>query len=39
MTPRSKTLLAAALAGALALPAALKAQDEKPARDGDLKPC
>lgn len=39
MTPRSKTLLAAALAGALALPAALKAQDEKPAGDGDLKPC
>ncbi len=39
MNPRSKSLLAAALAGVLSLPAALQAQDQKPAPDGKLKPC
>ena len=41
MNTRSRrSLLVAALAGALALPAALKAQDQKPAPDdGDKKPC
>ncbi len=40
MNPRSKTLLAAALAGVLSLPATLRAQDQKPAPDdGKLKPC
>ncbi len=40
MTPRSRSLLAAALAGVLSLPASLRAQDEKPAQDdGKLKPC
>ena len=40
MNPRSKSLLAAALAGALSLPAALQAQDSKPSGDdSSLKPC
>ena len=37
---RTRSLLVAALAGALALPAALRAQDSKQAPDdGDKKPC
>ena len=40
MNPRSKSLLAAALAGALSLPATLRAQDSKSAADdSNLKPC
>lgn len=41
MNTRSRrSLLVAALAATLSLPAALKAQDEKPAPDdGDRKPC
>ena len=40
MNPRSKSLLAAALAGALSLPANVRAQDSKSApEDSDLKPC
>jgi hypothetical protein len=39
MNPRSKSLLAAALAGALSIPTALRAQDQKPASDDSRKPC
>ncbi len=40
MTSRSKSLLAAALAGALAMPASLRAQDQNAgSEDGKLKPC
>jgi uncharacterized membrane protein len=40
MNPRSKSLLAAALAGALSIPTALGAQDQKPVSDeSGLKPC
>jgi hypothetical protein len=40
MNPRSKSLLVAALAGALSLPTTLRAEDSKPsADDSNLKPC
>ena len=40
MNNRSKSLLVAALATMLTIPAALQAQDQKPAPDdGDKKPC
>ena len=40
MNPRSKSLRVAALAGALSLPASLRAQDQKSASDdSNLKPC
>lgn len=39
MTPRSKSLLAAALAGVLSIPTALAAQDKSASDDGNLKPC
>jgi uncharacterized membrane protein len=40
MNTRSRSLLVAALAGALSLPAALRAEDQKPAPDdGGKQPC
>jgi hypothetical protein len=39
MNPRSKSLLAAALAGALSVPTALQAQEKKSGEDSNLKPC
>ena len=39
MKTGSRSLLVAALAGALALPAALNAQDKPAPDDGDKKPC
>lgn len=38
-TPKSKALLVAALAGFLALPAVVSAEDQKTPDDGDKVPC